>query len=223
MKKLLFIFGLSFAICSNSIGQDSTAQADTNARSYQDVHVWADLVKPITQFISGIEHYEFGGGFVLLNHIQISGSYGFGKYSFSAPDAYLNGTYTTEGNYWRVGADYIGGKAAKTWLGLRFAQASYSDYATATLTSDLWDDYQVEARRQGVAQWYELVVGTESPLLPKFPALNTLTLGGIFRVRALNNLQQPDQIPIFYLPGYGRTANPITIHLNVTLRYRFTF
>ncbi|HAA17014.1 MAG TPA: hypothetical protein DCE41_37000 [Cytophagales bacterium] len=223
----------SEGIQADSLAADSTAEMVKEETEIpdslkppflSDVNIWADYVKPFTQFINGREQYEFGGGITFYDRIQLSGSYGIADLLFAEPSAYFNGTYRAEGNYWRVGADYVAGEGAKTFVGVRYAQSNFSDIAQATLTSSLWDDYLIEYNREFSVNWWELVVGSEAtPFKDSNPLLENLVVGWIFRFRTFSSLTQPEVVPVFFVPGYGRAANPYTVHVNLTVRYRLNF
>lgn len=201
---------------------EETVEADTTPPPFfSDIHIWGDIAKPLTRFITDHEQFEVGAGIVLFDHVQLAGSYGESDRIFEAPAAYTNGRARSTGTYWRAGIDYIAGQSAKTFVGLRYAQGTFRDSLQLSFSDEVFGDFTVDYSDAFTVTWWEFVVGTEAAPFKQARWLENLKLGWMLRMRTINSFQQPlDRQPVYYIPGYGRTANPVTFNLNVTLRYR---
>ena len=142
--------------------------------------------------------------------------------------AYDNAVYyTVEGQYARVGIDYYTSYNPKSFYfaGLRYGMSNFRDEGEFLIASDYWEDYKEGFGSENVtASWMEFVIGTESFLSfgkkKKENAKNRLLLGWNGSLRFITDFTNRDEIPIYSIPGYGRTFNKMTPALNFYVKYR---
>jgi uncharacterized protein DUF6048 len=188
------------------------------------VTISADIGKGLESLANKQTKWEFGMG-LLWQKFQFSAEYGYGLLN---PESVINnGSYSSEGNYYRVGIEYNATVSPKTHLstGIMYAQASFDDFANVKIESDLWDDLNETFTRPGLsASWIEWIVNTEAPVFKAESAFFSGFYWGVrFRLRILvTDLTQPD-FDIFAIPGYGKTYSNVVPAANLYLKYRINF
>lgn len=131
--------------------------------------------------------------------------------------------YQMEGNYWRAGLDI---NLSSAWeegqfigLGLRVAQANFSDQAQITRT--LVDDSElaVNLNNEDIkAQWAELVFKIRGKIA------GNLYTGYTMRYQFFRNYDPyPEELRPFDVPGYGKTKRPNSFQFDYYIGWRFNF
>jgi hypothetical protein len=110
-------------------------------------------------------------------------------------------------------------------MGLRYGMSTFSDEGEFLIESDYWEDYQDGFGSENVqASWMEIVIGTETFLnlgkKKKENPKSRLILGWNGSLRILADFTNREDIPIYSIPGYGRTFNNVTPALNFYIKYR---
>ena len=104
------------------------------------------------------------------------------------------------------------------FIGLKYGKSSFGDMGEFEIGSELWENFQQGFDRNGLtADWGEIVIGSEMQFIPN------LYMGWKFRLRILNDFENFEPIPVYGIPGYGRTFDKTVPVLNLFLRYRFKF
>ncbi len=237
MRLLLVIFSILFYM--NLVGQasDSTvANTDSIIASPQQSLksiskpfgfrlVW-DYGKTALLWTDFETKTEVGVETLLFEKIQFIGEYGFAE--LNPPDAYQNGTYQSNGSYYRVGIGYLTNvdQRNKIGIGFRYAQASFDDNATFIIGSDSDLNEAFEegfSRRDLIATWYEIVLTSEKYLLlnknnQESSLNNLISIGFLFRYRIMSAYDRFAPLDVYAVPGYGRTLNKRVPALNLILK-----
>jgi Domain of unknown function (DUF6048) len=188
------------------------------------VTISADIGKGFESLANRQTKWEFGVG-VQLRKVQFVAEYGYGQLN---PESVINnGSYTSEGNYYRIGIEYVTTVSPKRYLssGILYSQADFTDFAEVNINSDLWDDLNQTFVRPGLsASWIEWIVNTEAPLFKAESGFMSGFYWGVrFRLRMLiTDLSQPD-FDIFAIPGYGKTYSNVVPAANLYFKYRINF
>lgn len=131
--------------------------------------------------------------------------------------------YESEGTYWRAGLDV---NLSAAWeegqfigLGLRVAQANFSDQALVTRTLVDESELLVNLANDNLkAQWAELVFKIRGKI-----AGNIYT-GYTMRYQFfLNYDKYPEELRPFDVPGYGKTKRPNSFQFDYYIGWRFNF
>jgi hypothetical protein len=213
MLRLLSIFSLLlwFSL-SNVAAQDSARIAIKGGpQIYVD---YGKLLLFPTDFES---KFEFGVAYQFKFKFQPNFQYGQG--SVKPASAIENGTYLSEGSYWRAGLNYLIPFDATNsfYLGVKYSQAKYEDSGTYTVESDVWPTLNESFERKDLeADWFEVLIGSE-----KAYKKGHIRLGGMFGLRFINKRKKIDFIDTYAVPGYGRTLDKLVPFLNVYVKYQF--
>jgi len=152
----------------------------------------------------------------------------FGSMVLNPLKAYDNAIYyTVEGQYARAGIDYYTSYNPKSFYfaGLRYGVSQFRDEGAFLIESDYWEDYQEGFGSENLnASWIEFVIGTETFLSfgkkktenPK----NRFLLGWNASLRFLAEFENREDIPVYSVPGYGRSFNNVTPAINFYVKYR---
>jgi hypothetical protein len=213
MPRLLSIFSLILLFSLSKVAaQDSTR---ITIKSGPQIYVdYGKLLLFPTDFES---KYEFGVAYQFKFKFQPNFQYGHG--SLEPSSAIENGTYLSEGSYWRAGLNYLIPFDATNsfYLGVKYGQAKYEDSGTYTIESDVWPTINEKFQRKNLeADWYEVLIGSEKALKNSH-----IRLGGMFGVRFINKRKKIDFIDTYAVPGYGRTLDKSVPFLNVYIKYQF--
>ena len=130
--------------------------------------------------------------------------------------AYKNTDYQVKGYFGLAGINYlfIYGTGARLYLGGRYGISRFSDQGSFTILNPLWNDYQDSFKRTGLkADWAEFIAGSESNLKGHFQ------LGFIVRLRVMISYSRISDIPVYAIPGYGRSSDTTTPALNLYIKY----
>ena len=152
---------LIFALPLTVDGQDSLS-VETNKIA---IDIYADYGKGIESLMQKQTKWEFGLGLVLKDKYNLVGEYGYG--SLNPESVINNGSYNSEGSYYRAGFEYIIKISPKRYLstGLMFANSSFTDNVSVEIVSDLWGDLNETYQREGLtASWAEIILNTQGPV-----------------------------------------------------------
>ncbi len=174
-----------------------------------------------------------------IQRLQVSGEYGTG---YLKPNgAYKNGNYEVDGNYFRLGLDYMRKIDAKNNIGLgfRYGSGTFSDQGEVEIKSnnELFPDYSRRFERVNKsASWWEAIIITEGKLFRIYNPdrdgriikyLNNLYIGGNIRLRFNVDFDQvppeEDAIAIYAIPGYGRAEDNLVPAFNLFIKYKLDF
>jgi len=194
-------------------------------QSKMAITLYADIGKLGESLFEIQTKREFGISILLANKYQFVGEYGYG--SLNPKSIINNGSYSSEGNYYRVGVEYVFTVLPKTSLstGFMYAHSDFADYGNVQIESELWDDLnETFARPDLKADWIEWIVNTESPIVKVEEGfLSNFYWGVRFRLRILiSDISQPD-FDIFAIPGFGKTFSTVLPAANLYLKYRIDF
>lgn len=223
MKQLrTYIISITF-ILAPFIGytQDSLVVEKSNFA----LNIYADAGKGVESLFNKQVKWEFGVSVLAAQKYLFSAELGYG--SLNPEGVINNGSYTSKGNYYRAGFEYVLTISLKRHLstGLMYAQANFNDYGNVKIISDLWDDVDETFERSDLsASWIEWIVNTEAPLFKVEKGLFSNFYWGVrFRLRILiSDITQPD-FDIFAIPGYGKTFTNVVPAANLYLKYRIDF
>ncbi len=201
-------------------GSDTTAIE--NSKKYFAILLGTDYGKLITTLAQQETKYEFNVGVQFSKRLRVTADYGYGK--LAPPNAIENGTYTSEGNYYRVGLDYIFTLAPKTYLsfGGMYANSSFKDEGTIEIQSEIWPSLSESfVRNDFTASWAEFTLTTEAAIVNKNEGiLSNLYWGIKFRLRFMIDKPTPENFDVYAIPGYGRTWNDVVPAANLFIVYK---
>ena len=211
---LLRIFSTLTLICilsSAALAQDTkpatkdTVKAEINT-GFQLYIDYGKLITVPTDFETKLE-----GGFAYRFKNRLSPNLQIGSAKLQPAQAIQNGEYTVEGQYFRVGLDYLLpiDNENLLYIGAKYGASRYEEAGHYMIASDLWDTYENSFSRTGLkANWLEIIIGSEKQLSPVFIA------GGYFTLRALLSRDEFEPIDTYAIPGYGRAFDNTTPALN---------
>jgi hypothetical protein len=194
------------------------AQESKKDSFFTGVDISLDVLKLSSLALPYELKLEGGAKVVLFNHLGLAYEHGYGK--LEPERAIKNGTYTSEGTYFRAGADYIFALDPKNslYLGIRYGQSQFDDRGTIEITGQIEDDLNASFERTGLsADWYEVLLGTESEVLRRF------YVGAMLRLRILGSYDAFEPIDVYAIPGYGRTFDQTIPAGNIYVKYRLSF
>jgi len=209
MRKLFFICSL-IALCATAFGQDSL-KYPRPATLFVSLD-YGKLGTLPTEFETKL---EAGVGFRIGRHL-VPVLYA-GISTLTPENAIVNGTYTSEGWYFRTGLEYVMFIDARNSfsVGLRYAQSNFDEEATYVIVSDLFEDITDEVERSGLsARWAEFVIGSEMQL-----GDSRFYAGGYFTLRIMVDRDEFDPIDTRSIPGYGRTVDKTVPALQLYFKF----
>ena len=201
--------------------QDSLAVKQNNIA----MNISVDIGKIGESLLNKQTKWELGVSVLLSQKYQLVAEYGFG--SLKPNSVINNGGYTSEGNYYRAGFEYLFTVSPKRYLslGVMYAHADFNDSGSVKIISDLWDDVdRTFARSDLSANWLEIILNTEAPIFKVEQGFLANFYWGVrFRVRILtSDISQPD-FDIFAIPGFGKTYSNVVPAANLYIKYRIDF
>ena len=187
--------------------------------------IYADVGKGVESLFNKQVKWEFGAGILLSQKYHFVAELGYG--SLKPQSVINNGSYTSEGNYYRAGFEYVFTIVPRTYLstGVMYAHSDFADYGNVKIESELWDNVDETFARNGLsANWVELIINTEAPLSKAGTGfLKNFYWGVRYRLRILiSDISQPD-FDIYAIPGYGKTYSNVVPAVNLYLKYRLDF
>lgn len=161
---------------------------------------------------------EVATGFTLSEKLEFIVELGYGN--LTPQDVIKNGSYDSEGIYYRAGLAYGGEVVPKNYirLGVMYGISNFDDGGIVIIRSEVWDDLAEEFHRTNLsAHWFEILIVTEQKITKH------IFLGSKFRLRKLINFEN-DYIPeVYTIPGYGRTFDNTLPAFNLFVKYKFIF
>ena len=218
-RALPFIFSLLIAAVSFAQEASSGVEEDTVVRKRPLApSLYLDYGKLLTLPSSFERKIEGGLEVLLYEHFPLIIEAGTG--TLTPEGAFSNGTYESEGFYWRVGTGYINQFLPKNKIGLtlRYASSSYSEGARITIESPsgAQDNFvKVIDRKDLTASWYEVVIYSDRTLSDLF------TIGVNIRLRILAEYDEQSPIDVYAIPGYGRSFDRTVPAMNFFLKVTF--
>ena len=195
----------------------------TEAQPHLYIYVSTDYGKLITTAAKFDTRYELNVGIQFAKNLRATIDAGYAK--LAPPNAIENGTYTSSGNYYRVGLDYMLNIAPKTYLsfGGMYALSNFNDEGTVETISEIWPSLNQSFVRNDLnASWAEFVITSEAPVLNRNTGFfNNLYWGIKFRFRFMIERPQPENFDVYAIPGYGRTFNNLVPAVNFFVTYKF--
>lgn len=225
---LQYTFSIIFFFLSAAelYSQDTTAVTVDEGLS-----LYIDYGKLLTLPFNFETKAEAGIAYRLKNRFSPNLQVGMAMVDPSA--AFENGTFTAEGQYARVGLNYIIPLDGinMLYIGGKYAVAMYEESGTYEIGSSLWQNRAESYSRKDLqADWFEFVIGSEKrlkkssgePKSDKSKQENSnWSLGGYFSLRIINSREKFEPIDTYAIPGYGRTFDRTVPVLNLYVRYDF--
>jgi hypothetical protein len=198
------------------VGLTCLAQEELAGKS-MDFSLMLDYGK-LTTITSDFERkYELGAEMRIKKYVMVA-EYGGAK--FTPESAFENGTYLSDGNYWRIGGGYVIYQDTKARVGIsaRYASSSFRDKGSYIIESpsELQPDIEEYYSRNNLtANWYEAVLFSDRQLK------SWVSFGFQFRLRFLltYDKQPVETIDVYAIPGYGRSADQSVPAVNFMLRF----
>ena len=215
IRPLLLIFSLLQlqTLLGQTQKQDSLVQKRLVTPS-----IYVDYGKLLTIQTSIETKYEGAIELLLRESIQIIGE--IGRATLNPEGAFRNGTYESDGLYYRIGVGYLAQPTPKNKIGLslRFAHSTYDESGTYVLQSptEVQGDFVQSINRQDLtAQWGELVLNTDRKIN------QLLSIGMHLRFRVLVSYDEQEVIDVYAIPGYGRSFDRTIPAANFFLKATF--
>ncbi|RED96188.1 hypothetical protein [Marinoscillum furvescens] len=238
MKRLsLYIFSSWISLIGLAQVADTTQTAPSDSVATLPVEqappqllqpslLW-DYGKSITTAAGFDQKYEGSLTLLFFERYYLIGE--AGKASLSPENAIENGSYTSEGEYFRVGGGYMApiNATSRLGIGVNYAISTFEDRGSAWIKSSegVQDDYQYNfGPRQGEARWIEAAITSESNLRlnkkePEAKINQLFSIGFQFRMRFMSTYDRYSVIDVYSVPGYGRVVNNPNPALNIYLRF----
>ena len=219
LRGYIYSWLLVSIFASAVMGQDSV----TVAKKQNALYLTIDYGKLAEMAINDQVKWEFGLGAVFLDHFNLTLEYGYGK--LLPENAINNGSYTSEGNYYRGGFDYVFQVTPKRFLsaGALYAYSGFDDEGQVIIESEIWDNLDKTFQRTGLsAQWMEIVINTEGPVFKSDSGfMSNIFWGTKFRLRIMLTESDTEEFDIYAVPGFGKRFSDVVPALNLFLKYRF--
>lgn len=238
MKRLsLYIFSSLIVLATLAQEADSTQTALSDSLTTMPAEqqppqllkpslIW-DYGKSITTAAGFDEKYEGSLTLLFYERYYLVGE--IGKATLSPNNAIENGTYTSEGDYFRIGGGYMApiNATSRLGIGVNYAKSNYEDRGSAWIESseEVQDDYEYKfGPRSGEARWIEAVITSESNLRlnkknPDSKINQMFSIGFQLRMRFMSSYDRYPVIDVYSVPGYGRIVNNPNPALNIYLRF----
>ena len=205
------------------VGENQDSTLLEKKENHFVIYLGTDYGKLISTAAQFDTKYEFNLAVQFSKSIRVTADYGYGK--LDPPNAIQNGTYTSSGNYYRVGLDYMFNIAPKTYLSLggMYAISNFKDEGTVMIQSEVWPSFNERFERDNfTASWAEFVITSEAPIFNRNEGIMSRFYWGIkFRFRFLIDRTQPENFDVYAIPGYGRTWNDLVPAANLFITYKF--
>ncbi|WP_420578065.1 DUF6048 family protein [Ekhidna sp.] len=214
-RHLLFIFSLTLSVACFAQTEE------TDSVEYRRVltpSIYLDYGKLFTIPTNFETKYE--GGLELLFLEKFPLIIEAGQSTLSPEGAYSNGTYESEGFYYRIGTGYLSQWKAKNKIGLtvRYASSTFSETGRIFIESPsgAQDDFIQSIQRDDLkATWYEVVVYSDRKLSDLF------SIGLNLRLRVLASYDEQEIPDVYSIPGYGRSFERTVPAANLFLKVSF--
>lgn len=216
-QRLLFIFSLF--VSSVSIAQ-STADATGSVTNKRAIipSFYLDYGKLFTIPTNMETKYE--GGLEILLQEKFPLIVEIGQATLTPEGAYANGTYESQGFYYRIGTGYYSQFTPKNKIGLtvRYATSTFSEEGRIFIESPSGSQgnfIQNIERNDLKATWYEVVLYSDRKLSDMF------SIGMNLRLRILADYDEQPAVDVYAIPGYGRSFDDTIPAANFFLKVSF--
>ena len=217
-RYLLFIFSLSVAFAIHAQEPDQEDSVAVEQHPFVKPAFYIDYGKLLTIPSSIETKYEGGleltflGKFPLIIEV--------GQATLTPDGGYANGTYESEGLYYRIGAGYVSQFNPKNKIGIsfRYAQSTFNEDGRIFIESPsgAQGTFIQNIRRSDLtATWYEAVLYSDRKLSDLF------SIGLNLRFRVLASYDEQAPIDVYAIPGYGRTFDSTIPAANLFLKVTF--
>ncbi len=200
---------LLIGILIPSFSQDSLSRKVVPA-------IYFDYGKSIVSLEQNTLKLEGSAEVILSGKWQFVGEMGY--WNLKPGSAIENGSYHVRGNYMRYGFGFLPwvSNESRFGVGVRFANSTYTDKVSYTITSDIQSDAQESFKRiDQSANWYELVAYSDKKMN------KWLTAGFNFRLRFGLTYEEQSPIDVVTIPGYGRAQDKIVPAMNLFVKIPF--
>lgn len=213
--RLLFIFSLILSVACFAQSEEADSLVYKRAMTPS---VYLDYGKLFTITANFETKYE--GGVELLFKEKFPVIIEAGQATLTPEGAYSNGTYESEGFYYRVGAGYYSQFLPKNKIGLtvRYGSSTFSETGRIFIESPSGsqDDFIQNIKRNDLkATWYEIVVYSDRKLTDLF------SIGMNLRLRILASYDEQSPVDVYSIPGYGRSFDKTIPAANFFLKVTF--
>ncbi len=216
----LFVLSDSSDFLQDSLKTNAKVEPeDTIELFHSGFYIKLDYGKLLTLPAKFESKLEGSVGVIVFRRLVLNGTYG--QATLDPLKAYKNvAYYTIEGNYMKFGMDYYFDINPKNFLtlGARYAMCNYSDDGKFLINSDFFGDFKGEFGSSDLsATWFEIVMDSETLLL------KNLYLGAQFSLRIMIDFESREDIPVYAVPGYGRTFDNTVPAVSLFLKYKIPF
>ncbi|WP_420319270.1 DUF6048 family protein [Ekhidna sp.] len=217
MKRYLLFISSLIILSGYCLGQSDETDSTMYTRTLVP-SLYLDYGKILTIPVSFETKYE--GGLELLFLEKFPLIVEIGQATLSPEGAYANGTYESEGVYYRIGAGIVNQFKPKNKIGfsLRYASSSFNESGRIFIESPsgAQENYVQNIKRENLtATWFEAVLYSDRKLSDLF------SIGLNLRLRVLANYDEQEEIDVFAIPGYGRTFDKTIPAANLFLKVSF--
>ncbi|SNS79957.1 hypothetical protein SAMN05421640_1280 [Ekhidna lutea] len=215
-QRLLFIFSLVL-LTGACLAQEAEVDSIDYKRAITP-SLYLDYGKLFT--IPSTLETKYEGGLELLINEKFPLILELGQATLTPEGAYSNGTYESEGIYFRLGAGYVSQFKPKNKIGIstRYAASKFSENGRIFIESPSGsqESYIQNINRKDLkANWYEVVVYSDRTLSDLF------TIGLNLRLRVLANYDEQEAVDVYSIPGYGRSFDKTIPAANLFLKISF--
>ncbi|MDQ3394086.1 MAG: DUF6048 family protein [Bacteroidota bacterium] len=189
------------------------------SKLFSGIEIGIDYLKFLGLLVDFETKYEGSIGLIFKDRFIVNFEGGMATLSPQQP--FKNATnYISQGKYGRIGLNYIIASGEKTnfTAGLRYGFSNFNEDIEYSIINYLgFFGIEKVERKNLSAEWYEIIVLTESKIFADFYA------GAILRFRILAKIDEPAPIPTHSIPGYGRGFDKTIPALNLYFKYRLNF
>ncbi len=205
----ILISALLLGVLFPSFSQDSLSRKLVPA-------LYVDYGKAVGSLDVNALKLEGSAEVILLDKWQLVTEVGY--WDLKPESAIENGSYQVWGNYARYGFGFLPwvSRDSRFGVGVRWANATYTDNVSYTISSDLQPaDVENFKRIDQSANWYELVAYSDKKMN------KWLTAGFNFRLRFGLTYEEQTPIDVVTIPGYGRAQDKMVPALNLFVKIPF--
>jgi len=207
MKHTL-LFYISFLIFTSFVYAQETAPQDTIAKPIPfELRIGIDLSKPVRSLVEDdYTGFEIMGDFRFSEHFYLAAEIGNDKHTLTE----TNLVNTTEGSYFKIGADYNAytnwaGMNNAIYAGLRYGFSNFSQelvaytlYTSTPVFPPTIRDAQINYSGLN-AHWAEFIFGVKTELIHNiYITLNV-------QLKYSLSEKKPENFDNLYIPGFNRT------------------
>ena len=225
MKRLYIFICSSFLLLSTIYGQEKDSIVIEVPPPLIRPAIYIDYGKIATKLIGWEDKLEGAASLLVLDHYELVGE--VGRSVLAPEESYVNGNYSAEGFYYRVGLNFSNSfkNEYRIAFGARYAASNFSDQGVIEIESNTienaynreFGDADLEAR------WWELVLTSDKKIffnkeMPEKWFNNIFTIGFNLRLRFLVTYDKRTPIDVYSIPGYGKSIDNVTPVVNLFLK-----